>query len=126
LFSIRSAGDPLDASDVRTRIEDGLPNTLEEWIPHDGLVRFKIKLNGGNLDADFERVVRIDRIVSAATVCSSGPGLEVSLDFNEGCPNVAYLLNSSEESARPRRRDSIESSTSSNRPHAICRKIART
>ena len=34
-----------------TRIDDGLPNTLEEWIPRDGLIRFKIKLNGGDLAA---------------------------------------------------------------------------
>ena len=34
----------------RTRIDDGLPETLEEWIPHDGLIHFKIKLNGDNLE----------------------------------------------------------------------------
>jgi len=92
VFHSVGASDPLDASDVRTRIEDGLPNTLEEWIPHDGLVRFKIKLNGGNLDADFERVVRIDRIVSQVQSARRVPDWKYSLDFNEGCPNVAYLL----------------------------------
>src|SRR6476660_7802192 len=68
VFHSVGASDPLDASDMqgRTRIDDGLPNTFEEWIPRDGLIRFKIKLNGGNLEADYNRVVRIDRIVNRA------------------------------------------------------------
>jgi L-alanine-DL-glutamate epimerase-like enolase superfamily enzyme len=92
VFHSVGASDPLEASDVKTRIEDGLPNTLEEWIPRDGLIRFKIKLNGGNLDADFERVVRIDRVVNRAQSARGVNAWKYSLDFNEGCPNVAYLL----------------------------------
>ena len=92
VFHSVGASDPLEASDVKTRIEDGLPNTLEEWIPRDGLIRFKIKLNGGNLDADYERVVRIDRVVNRAQAARGVRDWKYSLDFNEGCPNVAYLL----------------------------------
>jgi L-alanine-DL-glutamate epimerase-like enolase superfamily enzyme len=92
VFHSVGASDPLEADDVRTRIEDGLPNTLEEWIPRDGLLRFKIKLNGGDLAADFERVVRIDRIVRRAQAARGVTDWKYSLDFNEGCPNVAYLL----------------------------------
>jgi len=94
VFHSVGASDPLDASDMqgRTRIDDGLPNTLEEWIPRDGLIRFKIKLNGGNLDADFDRVVRIDRIVNRAQASRGQKDWQYSLDFNEGCPNVGYLL----------------------------------
>jgi L-alanine-DL-glutamate epimerase-like enolase superfamily enzyme len=92
VFHSVGASDPVEASDVKTRLDDGLPNTLEEWIPHDGLIRFKIKLNGGNLDADFERVVRIDRVVNRAQAARHVTDWKYSLDFNEGCPNVAYLL----------------------------------
>jgi L-alanine-DL-glutamate epimerase-like enolase superfamily enzyme len=92
VFHSVGASDPLEDADVRTRIDDGLPNTLEEWIPRDGLVRFKIKLNGGDLAADFERVVRIDRIVTRAQAARRVTDWKYSLDFNEGCPNVAYLL----------------------------------
>lgn len=92
VFHSIGAGDPLDAGDMRVRIEDGLPNTLEEWIPHDGLIRFKIKLNGGDLPADFDRVVRIDRIVNRAQAARRATDWKYSLDFNEGCPNVDYLL----------------------------------
>jgi L-alanine-DL-glutamate epimerase-like enolase superfamily enzyme len=92
VFHSVGASDPLEAADVRTRLEDGLPNTLEEWIPRDGLIRFKIKLNGGNLSADFERVVRIDQVVTRVQAARKVPDWKYILDFNEGCPNVAYLL----------------------------------
>jgi L-alanine-DL-glutamate epimerase-like enolase superfamily enzyme len=92
VFHSVGASDALEASDVRTRIGDGLPNTLEEWIPRDGLLGFKMKLNGGNLAADFERVVRIDRVVNRAQAARGVKDWKYLLDFNEGCPNVAYLL----------------------------------
>jgi L-alanine-DL-glutamate epimerase-like enolase superfamily enzyme len=92
VFHSVGASDPLEASDLKTRIDDGLPNTLEEWVPRDGLIRFKIKLNGGNLDADYERVIRIDRVVTRAQGARGVKDWKYSLDFNEGCPNVAYLL----------------------------------
>jgi L-alanine-DL-glutamate epimerase-like enolase superfamily enzyme len=92
VFHSVGASDPLEAVDVKTRIDDGLPNTLEEWIPRDGLMRFKIKLNGGDLTADFERVIRIDRVVNRAQAVRGVTDWKYSLDFNEGCPNVAYLL----------------------------------
>jgi len=94
VFHSVGASDPLEASDMqnRTRIEDRLPNTLEEWIPRDGLIRFKIKLNGGNLEADFNRVIQIDRVVNRAQARRGMQDWQYSLDFNEGCPNVAYLL----------------------------------
>jgi L-alanine-DL-glutamate epimerase-like enolase superfamily enzyme len=92
VFHSVGAGDPLETADLRARIDDGLPNTLEEWIPRDGLLRFKIKLNGGDLAADFERVVQIDRVVNRAQAARGVADWKYSLDFNEGCPNVAYLL----------------------------------
>jgi L-alanine-DL-glutamate epimerase-like enolase superfamily enzyme len=92
VFHSVGASDPLEAADVRTAIEDGLPNTLEEWIPRDGLTGFKIKLNGGNLQADYERVVRIDRVVTRLQSSRGVTDWKYLLDFNEGCPNVGYLL----------------------------------
>jgi L-alanine-DL-glutamate epimerase-like enolase superfamily enzyme len=92
VFHSVGASDPLEASDVKVRIDDGLPNTLEEWIPRDGLIRFKIKLNGGNLDADVDRIIRIDRIVSRILPARRVDDWKYLLDFNEGCPNVGYLL----------------------------------
>ena len=92
VFHSVGASDPLEADDVRAPIDDGLPNTLEEWIPRDGLIRFKIKLNGGNLEADIERILRIDRTVTRVQAARGVADWKYLLDFNEGCPNVEYLL----------------------------------
>ena len=92
VFHSIGASDPLEPGDVKTRLDDGLPNTLEEWIERDGLIRFKIKLNGGNLAADFDRVIRTDRIVNRVLPKRGVKDWKYLLDFNEGCPNVGYLL----------------------------------
>ncbi len=91
VFHSVGASDPIDAVDVTARIDDGLPNTLEEWIARDGLTRFKIKLNGGNDAADFDRIVRVDRTVRRL-LAPRRVDWKYLLDFNEGCPNVGYLL----------------------------------
>jgi L-alanine-DL-glutamate epimerase-like enolase superfamily enzyme len=92
VFHSVGASDPIEAVDVKMRLDDGLPNTLEEWIERDGLIHFKIKLNGGNLAADLERVVRIDRLVRRIQTARRVNDWRYILDFNEGCPNVGYLL----------------------------------
>jgi L-alanine-DL-glutamate epimerase-like enolase superfamily enzyme len=92
VFHSVGASDPLEPSDVKTRLSDGLPNTLEEWIQRDGLIRFKIKLNGGNMPADLDRVIRTDRIVNRVLPGRGVKDWKYLLDFNEGCPNVGYLL----------------------------------
>jgi L-alanine-DL-glutamate epimerase-like enolase superfamily enzyme len=91
VFHSVGASDPIEAVDVTARLDDGLPNTLEEWIARDGLTRFKIKLNGGNAAADFDRIVRIDRTVRRL-LAPRAVDWKYLLDFNEGCPNVGYLL----------------------------------
>jgi L-alanine-DL-glutamate epimerase-like enolase superfamily enzyme len=92
VFHSIGASDPLEAADVKQSLDDGLPNTFEEWIARDGLFRFKIKLNGGNLPADYERTVHIDRIVGRVLPARGVKDWKYCLDFNEGCPNVDYLL----------------------------------
>jgi L-alanine-DL-glutamate epimerase-like enolase superfamily enzyme len=92
MYHLVGALDPLEDGDVRERIGDGLPETLREWITADGLTHLKIKLNGDNLDWDVDRVVRVDR---AAGEVQKQRGVEkwvYSLDFNEKCPHVGYLL----------------------------------
>jgi L-alanine-DL-glutamate epimerase-like enolase superfamily enzyme len=92
VFHSIGASDPLEAADLQQPLDDGLPNTFEEWIARDGLFRFKIKLNGGNLPADYQRTVRIDRIVARVLPARGVKDWKYCLDFNEGCPNVEYLL----------------------------------
>ncbi len=86
------ASDPLTAADVTRPIRDGLPETLEDWIPYSGVTAIKIKLNGNDLAWDVDRVARIDRVTIAAQAKRGFRDWIYSLDFNERCPNVAYLL----------------------------------
>lgn len=92
LYHLVGAVDPIVESDIKQRINDGLPETLPEWINYNGLTHIKIKLNGDDLDWDTNRVLTVDR-VSAETMAKRGTKQwYYSLDFNEKCPNVEYLL----------------------------------
>lgn len=86
------ASDPLTAADVTKPLGDGLPETLEQWIPYSGVTAIKIKLNGADLAWDVDRVAAIDRVTSAAQARRGFRDWIYSLDFNEKCPNVQYLL----------------------------------
>lgn len=86
------ASDPLTQSEVKKHIGDGLPETLEAWIPYNGVTAIKIKLNGNDLAWDVDRVAAIDRVTVAAQAKRGVRDWIYSLDFNERCPNVQYLL----------------------------------
>jgi L-alanine-DL-glutamate epimerase-like enolase superfamily enzyme len=86
------ASDPLTAADVKKPIHDGLPETLEDWIPYNGVTAIKIKLNGADLAWDVDRVASIDRVTTAAQAKRGFQNWVYSLDFNERCPNEQYLL----------------------------------
>lgn len=92
VFHSVGASDAIEPADLTVRLDDGLPNTLAEWIARDGLTHFKIKLNGGNEAQDFDRITRIDRVVREAMTARRVTDWHYLLDFNEGCPNVGYLL----------------------------------
>lgn len=84
LYHLVGAVDAITESDIQKRIGDGLPETLPEWMKYNGLTHVKIKLNGEDLKWDTERVLRVDKTAPAAK--------HFSLDFNEKCPNVGYLI----------------------------------
>jgi L-alanine-DL-glutamate epimerase-like enolase superfamily enzyme len=86
------ASDPLTPAEVKKPLHDRLPECLAEWIPYSGVTAIKIKLNGGDLAADVDRVAAIDRVTIAAQEKRGFADWIYSLDFNERCPNVQYLL----------------------------------
>lgn len=92
LFHSVGASDPLSTAANTHPLRDGLPETLGEWIEHDGLDHLKIKLNGDNLAADVDRVLEIDRVTSEAQARRRVRRWFYSLDFNEKCRSVDYLL----------------------------------
>jgi len=92
LYHLVGAVDPITDADIKQRINDGLPETLPEWIHYNGLTHIKIKLNGENLDWDRDRVLAVERAAAATMKQRNVATWNYSLDFNERCPNVAYLL----------------------------------
>jgi L-alanine-DL-glutamate epimerase-like enolase superfamily enzyme len=92
LYHLVGALDPLVDSDINQRLNDGLPETLGEWIVMDGLTHLKIKLNGDDLPWDVQRVVGVERVAVEAQASVGQATWHYSLDFNEKCAGVDYLL----------------------------------
>jgi len=92
LYHLVGAVDPIVEADIKQRVGDGLPETLPEWINYNGLTHLKIKLNGDDLAWDVERVLRVERVAAETQARRGVDRWFYSLDFNERCPNVGYLL----------------------------------
>ncbi|KAA5543883.1 hypothetical protein FYK55_10450 [Roseiconus nitratireducens] len=88
LYHLVGALDPLADEDVVQPVQDGLPETLGQWIRRNGLTHLKIKLDGADLDWDCQRVSRINAV---ATGERQGEW-SFSLDFNERCEDEEYVL----------------------------------
>jgi L-alanine-DL-glutamate epimerase-like enolase superfamily enzyme len=92
LYHLVGAVDPILESDIKKRVNDGLPETLLEWIPYNGLTHMKVKLNGDNLDWDTSRFLCVDKAATQAEAERGVTDWHYSVDFNEKCPNVEYLV----------------------------------
>ncbi len=89
LYHLVGALDPLADADLKTKINDGLPETLQDWVRTDGVDHIKIKLDGGNLDWDVDRVLSVNRVLSELP---QQKDWHYSLDFNERCQDAQYVL----------------------------------
>jgi L-alanine-DL-glutamate epimerase-like enolase superfamily enzyme len=92
LYHLVGAIDPLTPGDLEKKVGDGLPETLGDWINYNGLTHLKIKLNGDDLKWDVERVLAVDRVASETQAKRGCKTWYYSLDFNEKCANVDYVL----------------------------------
>jgi len=92
LYHLVGALDPLFPGDITHAIDDGLPETLGQWILAEGLTHLKIKLNGEDLQWDVERVAAVERAASEAQTRRGCQQWHYSLDFNEKCASVSYVL----------------------------------
>ncbi len=92
LYHLVGALDPLTEQDITQPVDDGLPVTLGQWIHYNGLTHLKIKLNGDDLSWDVARVVGVERAAAAAQAERGCTEWRYSLDFNERCANVDYVL----------------------------------
>lgn len=89
MFHSVGGADAALPSELKERLNDGLPETLAEWIKFNGLTHIKIKLQGEDLKWDIERTINIDRVASETR---PKIGWKYCVDFNERCPNVEYVL----------------------------------
>ena len=89
VYHLVGALDPLTPADLKTPIGDGWPETLQDWVRADGVDHIKIKLDGGDLAWDIDRVLSVDRALQETKPDSNWC---YSLDFNERCENAAYVL----------------------------------
>jgi L-alanine-DL-glutamate epimerase-like enolase superfamily enzyme len=89
MFHSVGGSDAVLASELKKRLNDGLPETLADWIRFNGLTHIKIKLQGEDLKWDIARTVDIDRV---ARETRPGTDWKYCVDFNERCPNVDYVL----------------------------------
>ncbi len=89
LYHLVGALDPLSQQDIKTRLNDGYPETLEEWLRTDGITHLKIKLAGNDIDWDVGRIVEVTRICEDV---APERHWKLSFDFNEQCPNEDYVL----------------------------------
>jgi L-alanine-DL-glutamate epimerase-like enolase superfamily enzyme len=92
LCHLVSAVDPIEDFENKKPLKDGLPETLPEWINYNGLLEFKIKVNGTDLKWDVERVMHIDRVTTQTQHKRGVKDWAYLLDFNEKCPNVDYFI----------------------------------
>lgn len=89
LYHLVGSLDPLSAADLNRKVDDGLPETLEDWIKTQQLSHLKVKITGTDLDADVGRVVEIDRIAMRTAPTRAW---SYSIDFNEACENEDYVI----------------------------------
>lgn len=92
LYHLVGALDPLTPAEVKEPVGDGLPECLVEWIRRDGLTHFKIKLAGDDEPWDIDRILAVDTVVAEVEQELGRSDWCYSLDFNERCPDIEYLV----------------------------------
>jgi L-alanine-DL-glutamate epimerase-like enolase superfamily enzyme len=92
LYHLVGALDLLTDSEVTQPINDGLPETLFQWIGYNGLTHLKIKLAGDDLAWDVARVAAVEEVAVNAQSQRGCSSWQYSLDFNEKCASVEYVL----------------------------------
>ncbi len=93
LFHLVGGGDKLTRSELDdTDPRDGLPVSLDEWIEHDGVYCFKVKLKGTDLNWDVARVVAVSKVVEEELAKQVRDTYFLSVDSNEMCPDPDYVV----------------------------------
>jgi hypothetical protein len=95
IFHLVGGLDLLCRSEVTDEFpQDGIPNSLDDWIERDGVYCLKVKLNGRNLEWDLDRTKAVSLIYQKAR--TRLPSLRarpyLTVDTNEQCESPEYIL----------------------------------
>ncbi len=63
--------------------DDGLPVSLDQWIERDGLICYKVKLTGADIDSDVARTVEVAQVIDENRDLIGGDRFYLSTDSNE-------------------------------------------
>ncbi|RKY74597.1 MAG: hypothetical protein DRQ14_01455 [Candidatus Latescibacterota bacterium] len=73
--------------------QDGLPNSLEEWVERDGLFCLKVKLRGKDLEWDVRRTLEVAEVArEVRRRMGWDDRLYLSVDTNEQCESPEYMV----------------------------------
>jgi L-alanine-DL-glutamate epimerase-like enolase superfamily enzyme len=74
--------------------QDGIPNSLDDWIERDGVYCLKVKLNGRDLAWDLDRTQQVSRVYQEArTRLPTLPARPyLTADTNEQCESPDYIV----------------------------------
>ncbi|MHB0875288.1 MAG: enolase C-terminal domain-like protein [Anaerolineae bacterium] len=93
VFHLVGGLDKLRRSEVTAEDpQDGLPNSLDEWIEHDGLRCLKVKLVGKDLNWDLRRLLDVEAVARETQAGLGYDELHLSIDTNEQCESPDYIV----------------------------------
>lgn len=93
IFHLVGGLDKLRKSEVdESDPQDGLPNSLDEWVERDGLICLKVKLRGNDLNWDVERTKEVVAIAHEVQDKQGKNELHFTADTNEQCESPDYII----------------------------------
>jgi L-alanine-DL-glutamate epimerase-like enolase superfamily enzyme len=96
IFHLVGGVDTLERNEVGPDMpDDGVPNSLDEWIERDGVFCLKVKLRGNDTEWDVERTLAVSRIYHESRDACRGDLPErpvLTTDFNEQCQSPEYVI----------------------------------
>jgi len=93
IFHLVGGLDKLTAADLDgSELQDGVPNTLEEWIAYEGVYCLKVKLRGTDLEWDIDRTMAVYEIGREGLAKRGQTEMHLTADTNEQCSSPDYII----------------------------------
>jgi len=93
VFHLVGGSDKLRRTEVdESDPQDGVPNSLDDWIERDRLFCLKVKLCGTDLDWDLERTLAVEAVARETQARVGIRELHLTTDMNEQAPGPDYVV----------------------------------